>query len=547
MSKCQSVKDLFFPILSASLLVVPFSHPRLWVFAWFGFVPLFFAIENKSKSRAFFLSYLTGLIFWLGTIYWLVYVTFIGLILLVLYLALYFGIFGLFYASSFNLQASSSSQKACGLRPVACSQILHSAIFLPSLWVVLEYLRGHLLTGFPWALLGYSQYKNLPIIQIADITGAYGVSFLVMMGNVLIKEIICYRLYPYGHRQAIPLRAQAGYRQKIKKFLFLACGVWLVACSYGYYKLHLSTVDYRLSTIKVSLIQANIPQELKWSPAAKEDIVNKYFRLTKEILQARPDLIIWPETAMQDYLIIGKQGYSNIDYLSNFVRELKVPLLLGVVAVENEDFYNSAVLFSGEGGILQRYDKLHLVPFGEYIPLRAVLPFLEAVVPIGDFTAGKEYTVFQFPNKSQTPNPNIQNKFSVMICFEDVFSELARGFVQKGAGFLVNITNDAWFGDTREPYQHLSASVFRAVENRVSVLRAANTGVSCFISPQGKIKTCVADKKGKETFIDGHITGNIFIEKVRPIYNKYGDVFVIACFIAVGCGIIIKLCLTLSS
>ncbi|MEK6714422.1 MAG: apolipoprotein N-acyltransferase [Candidatus Omnitrophota bacterium] len=517
---CSSflVKELLACILSAVLLILPFANSALWLFAWFGFVPLFFAIENKSKGRAFFLSYLTGLIFWLGTIYWLVHVTLLGLILLSLYLALYFGLFGILISS------------------YALSPITYNLFAIPSLWVALEYLRGHLLTGFPWALLGYSQYQNLPIIQIADITGAYGVSFLLMMGNTVIYKVIGNRLWVEGKKNKIAI--------------LLSSMLLVLTLSYGYSHLNLLPTTYNLSPIRISLIQANIPQELKWSPAAKEDIVNKYFRLTREILQARPDLIIWPETAMQDYLIIDKQGYSNIDYLSNFVRELKVPFLLGVVAVENEDFYNSAVLFSKEGGILQRYDKLHLVPFGEYIPLRAVLPFLEAVVPIGDFTAGREYTIFKSPVTRPTPNrgcPESPVKFSVLICFEDVFGELARNFVKKGADFLVNITNDAWFGDTSEPYQHLSASVFRAVENRVSVLRAANTGVSCFISPQGKIKTCVADKKGKQTFIDGHITGNIFIAKVRSIYNKYGDVFVLACFIVVGCGIITKLCSTLSS
>lgn len=510
-AQSSELRNIWLCVLSAVLLVLPFAIPNLWIFAWIGFVPLFMAVQGKSKPKAFLLTYFSGVIFWLGTIYWLTNVTVAGYVVLSLYLALYFGIFG-FFISFYSILNTR-----------------YSILFISAFWVVLEYLRGHLLTGFPWALLGYSQYKNLPIIQIADITGAYGVSFLVMMGNVLI-----YRVTGYGVR---------GKRERQKNLT----AVFLLLCVlvYGYYKIYfLSRIPYPVSRtpIKVSLIQPNIPQELKWNTAAKEDIIKKYFRMTQEALKDSPDLIIWPESAVQDYLVIEKEGYANAGYLVDFTQEINKPLLLGMVGLDSQNFYNSAVLFSQDGEIVQRYDKLHLVPFGEYIPLRAALPFLEVVVPIGDFTAGREYVVFETSNalSGTGQKPETRNKFSVLICFEDVLPNLARNFVKKGAGFLVNITNDAWFGDTPEPYQHLAASVFRAVENRVSVVRAANTGVSCFISPQGDIYSKVSNGKKKNTFVEGYISDTVYLSAGSSIYNKYGDVFIWLCFLIAGCGIIIK-------
>ena len=522
-------KELFLCMLSAILLIISFPNFNLWILAWVGFVPLFFAIENKSKARAFFLSYITGIIFWTGTIYWLIHVTLLGQILLILYLALYFGIFG--YLISFF-------------------SIRYTLYAIPSIWVLLEYIRGHLFTGFPWALLGYSQYLNLPIIQIADIAGAWGVSFLVMMVNVIIKEIIGSRFKVQGSRQ-----------KRNYKFLFVACGLWLVACGYGVYKLYLLPVYPErsrgapclsraksrgaLRPIKISVIQGNIPQELKWNPGAKDFIMNKYFTLTRQAVEGKPDLIIWPEAALP---VVLEEEPIFFERVEDLVKGVRTPLLLGAVNTSNNLYYNSALLISPEGELLTRYDKLHLVPFGEYIPLRKILRFLETVVPIGDFTAGKEYTIFALPRYPVTPlsrlnaqtrkRANAQTNFSALICFEDLFPQISREFVKKGANFLVNITNDAWFSKTSSPYQHLQASVFRAVENRVNLVRAANTGISGFIAPSGKIIFLVQDEKGKNIFIDGYKTQEIIISK-RPLsfYTRYGDVFIVACFLFLLYGI----------
>jgi apolipoprotein N-acyltransferase len=493
-------------ILSAFLSALPYINGKLWIFAWFGFVPLFFAIRNTSKARAFLLSCLTGVVFWTGTIYWLVHVTLLGTIILVLYLALYFGIFGLII--------STIDYRLSTIGP----------ILIPSIWVLLEYVRSHLFTGFPWALLAYSQYKNLPVIQITDITGAWGVSFLVMMVNVMIYKVI-------GHSSWV-----IGKKQKTTFSYLFPLSLFFLSLIYGYNRLHPSPITYHPSpTFKVSVIQGNIPQELKWDASAKTYILNKYEQLTREAATKKPDLIVWPEASSPG--LFG-EDYSVFQEISSLARNIKIPLIIGTVSRDGSEYSNSALLINSSGKIASRYNKLHLVPFGEYIPFKKQLPFLQTIVPIGDITPGKEYTILEIRN----PESEIRNKFAVLICFEDLFPELSRKFRKQGAQFLVNITNDAWYKQTSAPYQHLEASVFRAVENRVFLVRAANTGISGFIDPCGKIISLVHDKGGKEIFVDGYKTQEIIIPKRGlSFYNRLGDYFILVCFLFILYGIILKL------
>lgn len=484
--KKQSVAGLSLSIFSALLLAVTFSLDRLWILAWVSFVPLFFALRNKSAKKAFFLAYLSGFVFWGCAIYWLINVTLFGQIILVFYLALYFGIFGLLLTSF------------PGNRP--CAFIF----FAPCLWVVLEYLRSHLLTGFPWALLGYSQYTNLPVIQGADIAGVWLVSFLVMMVNAAIYAGIRYRV--------------PGIRLRHLLLPILCLAFTLI---YGYYKLHHPPSTNHQPPFKVSVIQGNIQQGLKWDPGSREFIMERYFKLTSEALGDRPDLIVWPEAALP---VVLEEEPVYYERLLRYSGSVATPLLFGAVTLRDGLYYNSALLLSKEGKLLDMYDKLHLVPFGEYIPLRKVFTFLETIAPIGDIARGKEYTLF-----------DSKHRFAVLICFEDVFPELSRRFVRKGADFLINITNDAWFGKTTEASQHLAASVFRAVENRVNVVRAANTGISGFISPQGRITSLITDGMGNNIFVPGYLTGDIYINKQPAPYSYLGDYFVILCLAGTLC------------
>ena len=503
--------SLFLSAISGILLALPFCRGRLWIFAWFGFVPLFLALRDKSRLQSFLLSYLCGIIFWSITIYWLIHVTLLGQILLILYLSLYFGIFGLLVSKLLTIDYR-----------------LSTLLFIPSLWVLLEYLRAHLLTGFGWVLLGYSQYLNLPIIQIADIFGAYGVSFMVMMGNMAVYRLVVTRAQ--GHKST---------RKEIKYSIAVVICIFIVL-GYGYFKLYeprLPAVEAG-TTFNVSVIQGNIPQELKWTPGAEGFILDRYLGLSQEAAKDRPDLIIWPEASVPGFLGEDEWVFKAI---TEKTKSIGIPILTGTVVREEDKYYNSALLIDKQGNLTGRYDKLHLVPFGEYIPLKNTFKFLETIVPIGDFTPGREYVMFELPGSARAPehqSAGSQVKFAVLICFEDTIPELSRGFVKKGADFLVNITNDGWFGRSSAPYQHLSASVFRAVENRVPVARAANTGVSCFIDSGGRIISSVSQGL-REIFIPGFKSGNIAIGRGGSLYCRMGDIFVFVCLaIATFCGII---------
>jgi apolipoprotein N-acyltransferase len=267
--------------------------------------------------------------------------------------------------------------------------------------------------------------------------------------------------------------------------------------------------------IKISVIQGNIPQEFKWDDRYIDFTLKQYFSISRSVALDKPDLIVWPEAAAPGILGEDAIVFKKIFSLAG---ELKIPLLVGAVISENNRYFGSAILIDSAGSLKGRYDKLHRVPFGEYIPLKDVFPFLETVVPIGDIQKGSNFTIFP-------------GGYAVLDCFEDVFPGLAREFVKRGAKFLVNITNDAWYKDTPAPWQHLQASVFRSIENRVYLARSANTGISGFISPTGELISLIKDKTGKATFIAGFATKEIYLSNWGgSFYTRYGDLFILFCF-----------------
>ncbi len=445
-------------IVSAILLILAFPNFNLSYLAFVGFVPLFLVIRSKKPKEAFWISYLCGFLFYLVTLYWLYHVTIFGLIIVCLYLALYFGIFGLL----FNRFAFFT------LHPSPLTGLLIAII-----WIILEYLQAHLFTGFGWALLGYSQYKNLALIQIADFSGVYGVSFIIMMVNVGI-----YRFF----------------KRSLKEIVIAGM---VLAAAIGYGKIG-EDKGGQGKEITVSIVQANIPQEMKWDPAAKDEILERYANLTRLAAFEDPDLIIWPETSFPGFFGINKETQEVLD----LARKVDTPLLIGANTSEGLDSFNSAVLISERGKVVDRYDKIHLVPYGEYVPFSDKIPFLHRLVlgELGEFTPGKEYKAF-----SLQPSPFTNEvKFATLICFEDIFPKISKKLVQNGAEFLVVITNDAWYGKSGAPYQHAAASVFRAIENRVPIVRCANTGYSCFIDPRGRIYDSIED-----IFVSKHKTSTI--------------------------------------
>jgi len=485
-------KDIFLSFLSGILLILSFPNFNLEFLAWFALVPLFYSLKGKDLLSSFFLGFLAGIIAFLGILYWIVVavhtygnvpliLSVLILLLLILYLSLYLGTFTMLFRLI---------QIRFGSRMI---------ILAPFLWIALEYLRSIFLTGFPWANLGHSQYLNLPFIQIAEITGVYGLSFIILWINITLYLILLQ--WP---EKKFP------YREVLISVIILTG-----ALIYGYLKIE--AVDRQVQKqppLRIGLVQGNIDQSIKWDQSFQRETLKIYERLSLKVVREKPDFIIWPETATPFFFQDAKE-YRPI--ILDIPVKTNAFLLFGSPSYKVEgkkvNHYNSAYLAAPSGEIVGRYDKIHLVPFGEYVPLGEILSLGSLGEGIGDFKSGKEILNLSLP----------QGKFGVLICFEIIFPELCRRFVKKGANFLVTITNDAWFGRTSAPYQHFSIAAFRAVENRVFVARAANTGISGFIDPKGKI----LDEGG--IFTEEAISGVIRLSNIKTFYTLYGDVFAWIC------------------
>ncbi len=497
------------PFLSGVLLVLSFPRPEMAFLAWVALVPLLLACTATAphpQQEAFKWGFLTGVVYFGGTLWWVTltmheygHLPWIAsgllLCLLVSYLALYTGLF-------------AAAVRYFYRRTPGC------VIFLaPSFFTALEWMRGHLLTGFPWSSLGYSQYRVLPVIQIADLTGVYGVGFVI----VLVNTAIFLGLDAYKRRLG-PIWGMAAV-------VVVTVGFVLI---YGNFRLS-QPMGQASTPVSVSVIQGNIAQDRKWDNTFQEETVNTYERLSDVALQEarnftdkRP-LIVWPESAMPFFF---QEETRYRDRLLSLSRD-KFDLLLGSLAWQpREDgtisLKNSAYLLSSTGGIT-RYDKMHLVPFGEYVPFSSVLSFVGKLVEgIGEFAPGREAVVMDAAGTT----------IGVVICFEVIFPEIVRPFVQRGATIMTTITNDAWFGDSAAPDQHFSMVVFRAVENRVAFARAANTGISGFIDGHGKILHVT------DTFVEAAVTKRLYPSHHRSFYTTYGDIFAIACMVVSVCALI---------
>ena len=479
-------KRILSAIASGALLSAAFPNPDIWPLAYIAFVPLLFVIRGLEKIEAFYFSYIFGFVFFVITMFWLRHVSIPGGVFLIAVLSVFFGLFGSLFAG------------------MSAGEAMLSILILPAYWVGLEYIRSNLFTGFGWALLGYSQYKNLHMIQISDMTGAYGVSFIVIMVNILIYTLL-----------------SGAYRKGVC-YLIVSISIVAAALWYGHGIL-LEKVDEK-QRLRVSVIQGNIPQDMKWEARERDVILERYSTLTRKAALDGPELIVWPETSLPGFI----EEEDLLEKAKALAREAGADLLIGAPSFTEfpeERLYNSAFLISKEGDIKGQYDKVHPVPFGEYVPFNQYLGFIRKFVdkPIGDFAKGTRYTVFSLDNGAQ---------FGVLICFEDIFSNLVRVFAAKRADFMVNMTNDAWFMKTSAPYQHAQSSVFRAVENRVPVIRAANTGLSCFIDRCGRIFDRVS-VEGADIFVAGYKTSEIILSGKDSFYKRYGDVFAGLCLIII--------------
>jgi apolipoprotein N-acyltransferase len=501
-----ALKSKWLPaVVSGLMMTAAFPKINASLLAWVALVPLLVALRQLSAREAFRVGMVAGLAHYLTLLYWVVYtMRTYGylpwwqcvslLVLLAAYMAVYWGAFG-----------------AALVR--FCQGPLQLMLFVPVFWLALEYLRSFALTGFPWGTIGYSQSYRLHIVQISDIFGVYGVSFMVLFCNAAVFLLV------------LNLAGKPWLRHTVSRWQSLmavlsVCVLIGLVMAYG--NRRLKTIDAAMAAApahRVAVVQGNIDQARKWDPAFQIGTTKKYVRLTQEAAARKPDLVVWPETATPFYFSASPKLTRLV---TDTVRQTGIHLLVGSPSVQgapgSHAYYNSAYMVTPEGRIGGRYDKVHLVPFGEYVPLKRLLWFVgKMVAQVGDFTAGEKGRTL--PWGDGLPSIGVQ------ICFEIIFPGLSRSLVNNDAGLLVNLTNDAWFDRSSAAYQHFSMAVFRAVENRRSLVRCANTGISGFIDPAGRIVAQTG------LFEDAVIDQTVPSLSVTALYTRTGDLMPVGCLI----------------
>ena len=483
------------PVLTGllyALALPPFYHGE---FGWIALVPLFFALENCRPGEAFRRGFLAGLVFFAMTTWWIIHVSLIGMVGLIAFLALYFGVAGIFLA-----------KLNTGKDPVWRN--IFVAVAGAAGWVTLEWMRGHFpLGGFGWNGLGVTQSVATPLIQFSKVTGVYGVSALVFVFNYAFFCTI--RRYLRNVGNTTPVR-------RLSWEFYLAMLLVGGAFMSGLREMNVApSGDMR--PLRLALVQGNIPQSVKFDERERSLILNRYQSLTTTAILEQADLIIWPETATPDALRYDSEIFA---VATNITAKMQAYLLTGTIDFtpnsEPVEAFNAAALVHSDGIITSIYRKIHLVPFGEYIPLRKIGPFLKWFTPITDsFERGQNITLF-------TVNGF---KFGTVICFEDTLPELYRLFVKRGAEFMVNLTNDAWFQNSPAAEIHLANAIFRAVENRRSLVRCTNNGVTCLIDSFGIVRQRVA------AFTPATLEFTLLVPAELPVtfYTRYSDVFAGGC------------------
>lgn len=517
-------------IVGSAVMLTVIQAPINWSgLAWVSMVPFILACSPEIKVRQlFFTTYLVSLCYWLGNLYWMYPVTPAGWIAFCIYTALLWPILAV-------------CLRYCRQKKIPM------VLAAPILIVGAERLQGLFLGGFFWRFLAHSQYANITLIQIADIFGAAGVSFLIAMVNGLAAELI--------------IAAEEKKIFKISNLLKagLVCGALVAAVFYGRYRID-ETDKYIEAGPLVASVQTNVPQSVKKSHQSSEEILDELLQNSNASVKAGAELVVWPETmvqAMLDPRILGLLAPSESDRLfDEILREHSknaafvlagayggVPEILQDGTIHLAKRYNSAFLYKPDGtAAKEQYSKIHLVAFGEYIPFRKSLPFLFNLLmkftPYDyDYTldAGSEYTVFEMTGK----NGRVY-KFSVMICYEDAVPAIARRFAtekgKKKIDWLVNISNDGWFvrfandkvSPSTELNQHAAICVFRAVENRLAVVRSVNTGVSCLIDTLGRIRNgyiagALPHQTMARTGMAGWLADRVPIDKRTTFFSRNGQ------------------------
>jgi len=500
-------------VLGGLLLSASFAPlGQAWA-AWIAPGLILFSSLGARVGRSFRLGFVAGWIHFLSSLYWLLHMPFtwhglplapgLGWLALSAYCALYPAVWVWLCWKLFPGEPGADAFLATGwLRRTAW------AIAAGSIWTALEFARGKMLTGFPWNFVGASQYQLLPLIQVAAITGIYGVSFLVVWTSV-----------------ALGGAALALARRPAAQSLWTGAGLPLLAvagtASFGVSKL--ASVPAHAKELKVAMVQPGIPQTEIWDSSRDMARFQTVLDLSEQALAAKPQLMLWPESAVPDLTPEFQQS------IAQLVRRHKTWLVFCAGTAETTPdsgaaYFNSALLCNPDGALESVYHKRRLVIFGEYIPLVRWLPFLKWLTPVGDPLAAGDR-----PVDFVTDNPSA--KMSVLICFEDMFAQEAREHTGPDTDFLINLSNDGWFGHGPEQWQQAASGIFRAVENGVPLLRCTNDGLTCWADAQGRVRQIHS--------VSGNVYGPGFIiaqiplrgpdDRRQTFYNRHGDWFPAAC------------------
>lgn len=512
---------------------------------WIALTPLLAAVwfsrgEVRHRwLRNLLLGYVAGLTFFWTAFSWLTTVTVLGWFVLQFYMAIYFAVWawfcGLLQPRERKGERQSTkwdqmlAQARSGAPPsrspwIKSTNNLFLAFVAAAAWVTQEWFRGWVFSGFGWNGLGVALHDTWPLIQIAEFTGVAGLSFLVAFANVIAVTTV-YRLYLEVSTHTV--------RPHFDLTLTLATIVGVLT-----FGLRATQLSSPAKPLRVAAVQSNVPQNQKFDPQFTRKIFDGFRRLSEIALRSTPppDLLIWPESAMPGPVLADRESYQ---FVMNLAATAESDILLGTIDEQDGDLYNAAVLVSDGGEQVQVYRKVHLVPFGEYVPGRYSVPLLARIVGDqvpGDFKAGKNHTVFELTNS--------EVKVAPLICFEDTIGELTRRFVlpsenNAGANLLADITNDGWFLRSAGSHQHLANAIFRCVETRRPMVRAANTGVTCFVNQFGRVIQKLQDDTGS-TFTEGVLTGEVKIptENQLTFYTRHGELFAKACAVLTAIAIL---------
>jgi apolipoprotein N-acyltransferase len=462
--------------------------------AWVALAPLLIALPGAGGWRALRLGYVTGAVSSLGLLYWtaLVVVQYGGLalpvgVLVMLALCLAFSVFhALFGWATARLIGTFGPAGLLGA---------------PLVWVATELLRVHTFFEFPWCLLGYSQHDNLPFIQIASVTAVYGVSFLVSAASAVLAFV-------------------AAEKTARRRWAAVAALVFLLGGSFAWGTRAMGRPIPETGRVVVGLVQGGIRQEDKWVPENAWTNIGRHLELTREAAARGARLVVWPESAVP--FLFDEEG-ALAALLRETVRREHIYLFFGnddreVTPSGTERIYVGAKLLDPQGELVYRYRKMHLVPFGEYVPLKGLFTLggrfaAKLVQEVSDFTPGKHAATGEVDG----------HRIGGYICYEAIFPSLVRRFTAQGAQLLVNVTNDAWYGTTSAPYQHLAMAAFRAVENGRYMVRAANTGITAVVDPRGRVL------EETRLFERAVLVREVPFVREQTFYARHGDVFAWGC------------------